>query len=748
MDTRDAISREEGSFTMSLGGDNPRFEAIKLSLGSLEFPMVQWSIEQSWSNIYFSEGYRLNTDAHIRIFEKTDQGSADIVAFLPPHINEIRKICASEDREENGFVVTCAEPHRLFYPKGSMISTITWGDVEIICGTMGRVSLTRLYEMRKVSYVSDNSFFVSFPGCNWKTSGFIYVPPYPSPSALCQCLTFSLHACESQCVYEAVYDAPSNKVSISVPFFPDESTTLTLRLYGGYLARLLGYISPVHEAIFRKPAGSSVNISPIPTTYFEETGDRPPLRIPSDQFQGWISTGLECGWYVPAHRPMCTGQPLKMTQELESALNRLIFPVPERVPQGMATAHFLMFSDPGGVIHNCPVYCGIYTAESLALVLETEMTRLSHRSMPGTSFTVEYEFVERRFTFTCEIKDQSGLVHPAPFCLFFSHPAQFDPSRIGFHAVTLQGRDTYTSSKQVSAPSTQSMLRPQRNTYRVTEVGHQKVFRIQTSPSLFLVGLITGYDTKNSILSVRTYMNQLPYAHGFLPGDVVNLTTTPKEELYRFVGNGWKTDGMTDSCPLAPSWGRCGIVVNLKDSNPVGFPMPGFEQVDLCLKVKPTPDLADCIDTVLGLKIETNPFNFCFDTMPQSIPGKMLGFKEGATQWGIDGNTTSSRLMVPPYDAHCVHSIDHPDYILMYITEGKMGTSLQHKFGTNNTTPFAKLVLYPMVREERMLPRDTTLLSGEGQSVFTIRFTNPDGTPYHFHGANFSFSLHFLKVQQ
>ena len=92
--------------------------------------------------------------------------------------------------------------------------------------------------------------------------------------------------------------------------------------------------------------------------------------------------------------------------------------------------------------------------------------------------------------------------------------------------------------------------------------------------------------------------------------------------------------------------------------------------------------------------------------------------------------------------------MDHPDYILIHFSEGKLTTGLQHTYGSKSTSPFAKLVLYPMFREERMLPRETTLLSGESLSTFTIRFTNPDGTPYHFHGANFSFSLNFIKVQE
>ena len=64
MVTRDCRSKnkEEGTFTMNLGGDNPRFQAVKVSLGSLEFPIVQWTIEELWTRLYFSEGFRLTAD--------------------------------------------------------------------------------------------------------------------------------------------------------------------------------------------------------------------------------------------------------------------------------------------------------------------------------------------------------------------------------------------------------------------------------------------------------------------------------------------------------------------------------------------------------------------------------------------------------------------------------------------------------------------------------------------------------------
>ena len=165
------------------------------------------------------------------------------------------------------------------------------------------------------------------------------------------------------------------------------------------------------------------------------------------------------------------------------------------------------------------------------------------------------------------------------------------------------------------------------------------------------------------------------------------------------------------------------------------------------MRVRRTRDLVNHIGQTIALQAGVEPFNLCIG-LPRSIGATHLGFPRGATQWGIDGATPSGRLMVPPFEAPAVHAMDHPDYILIYLSEGKLSTGLQHQFGSNTTTPFAKLVLYPMFREERMLPRDTTLLSGENLSTFTMKFTNPDGTPYQFHGAEFSFSLNFIKMQE
>jgi hypothetical protein len=753
MDTRDCKYRDddEACFTLDLGGDNPRFQAVKVSLGSLEFPIVQWTIEEAWNRLYFSEGFRITPDlGWLRLYEKVDDDNVgnEVILRLPPHLNSIVGMC---DDVIGWVKVQCVHAHGLWvYGRDSILPAIEWGEVEIICSGAGRISLSLLHAAEKLFYVSETEFIMPAPECSSKHGGFVHVPTYPSPTHLCDVLSYALAHVPTNAPYHIIYDAKGNQATLEATAYPTDARTLTVRLYGSPLAQLIGYSSPMHERIFHRPAIEE-NRRPAGGYDFYAPGTQyPPLRLISEPFAAWHHVELTPGWYAPAHRPMCTGAPLRLPQEIESCLNRLNFPSPERIPQGTVTGHFIIFTDPGGTTHNCPIYVGRYSAETLSAALETEMTRLCQRTMPGTIFAVDYDPATLRFTFCCEV-NEANVVRPAPFSLLFHHPASIDPARMGFEPVALYGRDTYTSSRAISVPSMQGCLRPPINTYRVTEVGHQKRLRISPAPLAPLIGLIIGYESGNHILRLRMYAGQLPYAHGLLPGDVIHITapTMSQIELFKFKDDGsWGAEA-AQRCPIAPMWGRSGIVVDPLETE-CGFRMPNAENTDICVRVRPTPDLADCCGMILAINVELQPFNLCFGNncgMRRSVPGKLLGFPRGSTQWGIDGSARSGRLHIPPFEAPAVHSLDHPDYVLVYLSEGKLGTGLQHRYGTNNTTPFCKLVLYPLFREERMLPRDTTLLGGESLNQFSLRFTNPDGTPYQFHRVDFSFSLNFVKVQ-
>ena len=361
-----------------------------MSLGSLEFPITQWTVEEEWNRIYFSEGFSIVPEtSYFRIYESTNNdGSHEFVVQLPPTLNEI--VGMRETRA--GLRVACRYAHGLFVEGDRcMLDAVDWGDAEILCGSMGRVSLSAIAAAGQLEYINDNEFLMPPMRCNTSLhNGFVYIPTVPSPQSLCAMISLVLGRTQSLARYEVTYDARRNRATLQATQFPESSTELEVRLYGSELAKLLGYSSAIHERRFRKtPRPDDFRPAQNYDFFGGRDGDRPPLQLPADPFAGWTYVELDLGWHTPSQRPMCTGQPLRFPAELELALNRGFFPTPERIPQGMATAHFLMFTDPSGDLHNCPIFPGRYTPESLCAVLEAGMSSLSR--VPGTYYTVEYD---------------------------------------------------------------------------------------------------------------------------------------------------------------------------------------------------------------------------------------------------------------------------------------------------------------------------------------------------------------------
>ena len=741
MQTLDAIKREEGEFTMRLGGDNPRLRAVKVMLGSLEFPMVQWTIEKDWNRLYFSEGYKLTNDnSFLSIDEKTTTVNNTINIRLPMYLNPIEEIV----RQGNFIIIKTEYPHGLWLEaKRSTIHGIKWGSVDIICSPMGRVSLTQLIWNKQMEYLSEYEFIIPCP-LDVNTSlfcGYVYTPTIPSPHHLCELLTYCLLYAQTLSSYSVEYCSAENKAVLQANIYPEDTDSLIITLHGSKLAKILGYGSSLHTKRFQRKLIQDNHIEVVQRFDNVETHDTP-LILPSEQFSGWMCTTIEPGWYIPSNRPMCNGNPLRMPQELEGSLNRFYFPIPERIPHGLSTSHFLVFADPSGKTQMCPVYVGKYNIETLCMYLENEMTRISSRNLTGTVFSVSYDTNIQRIIISCEVRSNS-MVTPAPFSLLFNHPAQFDPCKLGFGPYPLHGSDTYTSNELV-LPKFDGKMHS--NIYRISEISHQKKFRFQGSPVPHITAIITEYNNQTSELILKTYVGQLPYAHGFIENDVVSIGPASDSELFEYsIEQGQWVLSEYSPCPLAANWGRSGVVLKNDVADTHNNNTPYTDHIFMRLKVKNTPSLSGYYGTVVTIQSDPEPFNLCFN-LPKSISNTSLGFNYGACQWGIDGSVNNGIANLPPIDAPNVHNLDHPDYILMYITEGKKNLGLQHSFKSDNRSPFAKLVLYPMFREERMLPRDTTLLGSESLSTFTIKFTNPDGSPYHFHGANFSFSLNFVEV--
>ena len=389
-----------------------------------------------------------------------------------------------------------------------------------------------------------------------------------------------------------------------------------------------------------------------------------------------------------------------------------------------------------------------------------------------------------------------------PFGLLFHHPLCVDASRFGFGPHPLAGQHTYIAPAKTRVPRRQPFRKYMQregvgegsssgeslplpfasNLLRVAEISSLKKFRLHGAPLATIVAALDiAADPEGAaagVQTLRTYVNGQPFAHGFQVGDVVRvmagrggvvqvrmptggagglITSTTiggngvgGTNTTATAGNGTTTSGSSSGD------GADVTSIELHELGLANDTTAVVEQIrpedDACtlrLSIGSSVVAADGSLTVpsffIRLGAEAEPWNLHFGKVG-SVPADIVGFDKSAVQWGIHGSVDDGRgVLLPPYDAPHCHSLDHPDYVLITFSESS-GANFVHSYAGEHRQVFCKLTLYPMFREERMLPRDTLLLrDGSGITRFTIAFWNPDmRTPYHFHGAQFSFSLTFV----
>lgn len=699
--THDAVEVSEGSYTFEMPLGRVRDGAAKVALASCEFPMVQWTIEEEWNRLWMSEGVPLHSENnYIDLTIRFPAPGAELVPVhirLPPKLNVITKMVT----HNNEFVVDCQEEHGL--------AGFTTGRHLHLIGSSGGDAVVL---PSAITVDTPHRFRVSTLGTNESAKGskYVYVPTLPSPMHLCAALTSAArHALDTgqqhhiKLAFE--YDGTGDRILITctVPLLQTR-----LHILPSPLVTLCGWSTHAQTM-----------------TQFSQVW-------PCESTQLWDYIEMALGFYSPCHRPMCVGQPLRFGPELEATVNRFYFSIGGGSSvNGGDGSHILIFSDPDGHVLTCHVPNGRYSCSSLACHLEETMSKQAQRFDPNVHFYVTRN-ERHQFVFSCERK-VNGKYSPACFALLFNHPLCIDGARLGFDSQAVTGASTYV------APLPTKVLRtdptnPERSGHNIVRLGElvsQKRFRFHAVAPPPMVGVITGRTSGR--VSMQTYVNKTPFAHGYQEGDIVRLIAYPAHTIPQDDGTE-KEVGETTA--VLPTHMSC----------LVRPPPHGRTSSDPCTLVLEAPSLDGLgdVDTCVQLIADLEPFNLHVGKT-RSIPPHLLGFRKGAILWGIDGTLENDeKQLLPPFEAPYVHSLDHPDYILMTFSESS-GAGLEHSFAGETKLVFCKLSLYPLFREERMLPRDTSLLH-TNMSRFTLAFWNPDmRTPYKFHGAQFSFSLNFVR---
>lgn len=690
--TRDAVEVDGASYTFEMPLGRLREDAMKVALASCEFPMVQWTVEEEWCRLWLNEGVRLsarNNYLDVRLSLRVTSDKLGTYRLrLPPRLNAIKKVCRSGARHR----VECHEEHGL--------ASVTGGLVVVLVGGAGgdlRVASSEIVieDARTVS--------IAYEGDASKVAGatHVYVPTVASHPQLCTMLTAAANATLPNGFKMAFrYDRRDDTV---------RATCTVPRLD-----------AQLH--VLSTPLATLCGLSTVPMRFAEHT-----QVLPCESTSLWDYVELPTGFYSPSHRPMCVGPPHRLGPEMEAAVNRFYFPIGGgSTANGADGAHILVFGDPDGHILTCNVPNGRYSAASLARHLQTAMTETARAFDAGVSFVVSVD-PTHRFVLSCERRHEDGRVLPCTFALLFHHPLCIDAARLGFPPQPLSGQTTYVSSAPVKPLMTEPTGgRTVANVFRVSEIGAQKRLRFHGVPPPPMVAVVAGRAA--SRLRVHTFVNRQPFAHGYQAGDLVRLTSYPAHAIADADGKEVKVSATRASLPV-----ECSCVVVDADSD---------DPCALTLEVPPIDGLGEA-GTCVQLTSDPEPWNMHF-RKPRSLPPHVVGI-DAAAIWGVDGSVlTRERLCLPPYEAPNTHCLDHPDYVLLTFSESA-GAAFEHAHDGQNKAIFCKLSLYPLFREERMLPRDTSLLSGNF-SRFTLSFWNPDlAQPYKFHGAHFSFSLNFVS---
>lgn len=695
--TRDAVERSEGSFTFEFPG--VRNGAQKVMLGSLEFPIVQWTIEKEWGRLYMTEALRIAPGGQELVFR--NDGELRIV--LPLTINPCRLSRAVPSCD---VAVVCGHPHGLFVENELVVG----GPCTLMATPVGDIDLAR----HKLLPVNETTFVIQgikdAAGLTHAVeNGILHCPWTDSPHDVCK----TLNEIAGKSAYVRIgaemrfqYDDARDAIRLRV--FPRvQGIDSTLTLEDTPLSRVLG-LAPVGWRLGESEAW------------------------PTEGTRLWDYCELEPGFYTPAHRPMSVGPPGRITDAIELSANRFYFPL--LAGEGVERYHMLIFGDATGSVYRTRVLPGNYTPEALAVHLQRGMLGAS----AGRKMIFEVRYDEPCFVFACA-REHRGSIEPVPFTLYFNHPQSIEPARLGFPSAQLSGESSYVGRavrsprRPVSgdwkaladardAPLSARSAHMQ-NLLRVQDISGQKRFRFSATTTSNLVARIAAF--KDGVVTTVVYVNREPFSHGLVIGDVVALA--PYSEPPRPAGASGDAPPPLATTTDGELPALCSAVV--VDTNGVA---------ELSLAV---PSLA-CFKTVgTGLTVipAVLPWGLRF-TGHHSVPASLLGFEAKAYCWGADGELMPRRL--PPYLAPHVHSLDHPDYVLITLSAAGTG-ALEHTQGNNTRQVFCKLTLYPLFREERMLPRDAPCL-GPKMGRFTLNFHNPDWSKYHFHGAHFSFSLNFV----
>ena len=232
---------------------------------------------------------------------------------------------------------------------------------------------------------------------------------------------------------------------------------------------------------------------------------------------------LPCGVYAPCHRPMCTGTPLRFSEEIELAVNRMYFPILKG--DDGRKQHLLIFSDRDGRDPHCPNSVRKVPPQTLCRYLEAAMTQAVSSIRPDVDFTVSGNGVDSASPASAGYR-ASHLVHL--WIAIQSSPGH--RSATPWLHPGLSGCSSYLAPESTRA-AVMGFNKKGRVSWCVWgNCSPRRGFLFHSTQPPTLVGAVEG-RVAQSALRIRTYVNRVAFSHGFQARDVVELSIMGLDEV-------------------------------------------------------------------------------------------------------------------------------------------------------------------------------------------------------------------------
>lgn len=677
LNSDDARVDAEGDFNFELGQAVASLEATKLVLGSFEFPVSQYPVEERNGRLYIREDRAITAPVTLRVVESwidTDgvvtKRCSDVT--LPASINEVAR---AEPRDDDMLLVF-THPHCLFENGRIWVAKADETSLHFV-GVSSDIAADSL------TFVDETTVRVAAPPrASTFADAALVCPSRADLSDVCRALQSRLSLWgvrASVCFHDQ-----TGKVALKFakPFtqsrgYAVDISGTALRLFGMASARKIAQEMP------RAPRSSILDISSsVAELCFQS------LAASFDH------VAFSPGWYAPCHRSFSPSPSHRIHAEASGQLNRLhLFP---------ADAQRCLVMQIAGDVVAVPLLCGMHDGDTLCHAFNESHARVRGRG--GAMVTLSYDKVQAAFTLAARWVDDEAE------CLFdvlFAHADSIDGDRLGFGDDNLYGRSVYTSTARVKVAALA-------NHYALREVEGQGRFALHAVPLPVLDAIVRS--KRGGVVTIATYMAGLPFACNAPTGSEVIVSTAATTLQV--------TDTDDDGAPSEIHATRSSMRGSRRGH------VTGCHLHTMTLHVGSIPSLA--VGHALRLVVPPRPFSLSFGLLPMSL-GRQLGFPPGVFSSG-----RSESCVVAPG----IYDLDHVDYVLLHLVNlPSIGTTLIHQVGNSVTTPFVKLVMYPSLREERMLPREVNLASGCRLRNIQLSVRNPDGTRYNFYGARFSLSI-------